>query len=124
MADGTDPQAVIDAHLAAIPARDLAGYAATLHPDVVVVVTSGRVMTGAAEVTAFHEAWFAEPGWTYEAVTTHRTTAAGVATRVVEVTYVDGPGATPSRFAMGLVFVPVGGRWLLVHDQCTPRRTE
>ncbi|MGW5052736.1 YybH family protein [Actinokineospora sp. NPDC004072] len=124
MAVETDPQAAIDAHLAAIAGRDLAGYAASLHPEVTVVVPSGRVMTGAAEVIAFHEQWFAQPGWTYDVVHRRSVTTADSAVRVVEVTYADGPGAPPSRFVMGLSFVREGSAWLLVHDQCTVLRTE
>ena len=120
----TDPQAAIDAHLAAVVGRDLAAYAASLHPDVTVVVPSGRVMTGAEEVVAFHEAWFAEVKWTYEVEHRRSVTAAASAVRVVDVTYVDEPGATPSRFTMGLTFVREGTRWLLIHDQCTVLHTE
>lgn len=120
----SDPQAAIDAHLAAIVERDLAAYSATLHPDVTVVVPSGRMMTGAEEVVAFHGAWFAERGWTYEVAHLRSVTTADSAGRVVEVTYVDTPGAEPSRFVMGLVFTRHDNRWLLVHDQCTLLRTE
>lgn len=124
MAPESDPQAVVDAHLAAIAGRDLDGYAATLHPDVTVVVPTGRVMSGAAEVLAFHEEWFAESAWTYDVVSTRSVTAADSAVRVVDVTYADGPGAEPSRFRMGLTFVREDSRWLLIHDQCTVLRSE
>ena len=120
----SDAQAAIDAHLAAIVGRDLPAFAASLHPDVTVVVPSGRMMTGAAEVVAFHETWFANPEWTYAVVSTRSATAATAAVRVAEVTYVDGPGAEPSRFAMGLTFVREDNSWLLIHDQCTVLRTE
>ncbi|MFC5289546.1 YybH family protein [Actinokineospora guangxiensis] len=120
----TDPQAAIDAHLAAVVGRDLAAYAASLHPDVTVVIPSGRVMTGAAEVIAFHETWFTEVEWTYEVEHRRSVTAAGSAVRVVDVTYTDAPGAAPSRFTMGLTFVQEGSRWLLIHDQCTLLRSE
>jgi uncharacterized protein (TIGR02246 family) len=119
-----DPQAAIDAHLAAITGRDLAAYSATLHPDVTVVVPSGRMMTGAEEVAAFHSAWFARRDWTYEVTHLRSVTTADSAGRVVEVTYVDTPGAEPSRFAMGLLFVRHDNRWLLIHDQCTLLRME
>ncbi|GGS46297.1 MULTISPECIES: nuclear transport factor 2 family protein [Actinokineospora] len=120
----SDPQAAIEAHLTAIVERDLAAYSATLHPDVTVVVPSGRVMTGAAEVAAFHAEWFAETAWTYRTVTRHSVTTAVSAVRVVEVTYVDHPGAEPSRFVMGLTFTRQDSRWLLIHDQCTVLRSE
>ncbi|MGX7826269.1 YybH family protein [Actinokineospora sp. 24-640] len=124
MGPESNPQAAIDAHLAAVIERDLAAYSATLHPDVTVVIPSGRVMTGADEVVAFHSAWFAERDWTYHITHVRSVTTGDSAGRVVEVTYVDTPDAEPSRFVMGLVFVRHDNRWLLIHDQCTLLRME
>lgn len=119
----SDAQAAIDAHLAAVVERDLDAYAASLHPEVTVVVPTGAAMTGAEEVIAFHAEWFAEVSWTYEVTPVHAVTTANTAVRVVDVVYTDEPGAEPSRFRMGLTFIREGTRWLLIHDQCTVLRS-
>ncbi|GLZ38876.1 nuclear transport factor 2 family protein [Actinokineospora sp. NBRC 105648] len=117
-------ESTIDAHLAAVIGRDLETYAATVHPDVTVIVPSGRIMRGAEEVVGFHREWFTDGDWTYAAEHVRTTVTDTVATRVVTVTVVGEPGAEPSRFVMGLTFVAESGRWLLIHDQCTVLRPD
>lgn len=120
----SDAEATIEAHLAAVVGRDLDTYRATLHPDVTVIIPSGRQLTGADEVGEFHREWFADDGWTYVTVDLRSTATTRTATRIVEVTYTGEPGAEPSRFVMGLTFVCEGDRWLLIHDQCTILHTD
>jgi uncharacterized protein (TIGR02246 family) len=119
----TAARAAIDRHLATITRRDLDGYAATLHDDVVVVLPTGRTLTGRADVVDFHREFFADPDWTQDLV--ERTTTVGehVARALFEADYrdVDAAGApVHTRYLVGFVFVRVGAEWLLLHDQCTP----
>jgi len=122
-ADETAERA-IGRHLGAVVARDLAAYRATVHPDVTVIIPSGDMLSGADEVVEFHREWFAGGDWTYTVDHRRSTTTGATATAVVDVTYVGGPGAEPSRFRMGLTFTRAGGAWLLIHDQCTVLRSE
>ncbi|MBM7773630.1 ketosteroid isomerase-like protein [Actinokineospora baliensis] len=115
----SDAEATIDAHLRAVAGRDLDTFAATVHPEVTVIIPSGRILRGAEEVVAFHREWFTDGDWTYATAPVLATSTATTATRVLEVTVVGEPGAEPSRFLMGLTFVAESGRWLLIHDQCT-----
>ncbi|WP_051385532.1 YybH family protein [Actinokineospora inagensis] len=117
-----DAEATIDAHLRAVVGRDLDTFAATVHPDVTVIIPSGRMLRGADEVVGFHREWFTDGDWTYATETVSSTTTGATATRVLRVTVVGEPGAEPSTFLMGLTFVAESGRWLLVHDQCTVLR--
>jgi uncharacterized protein (TIGR02246 family) len=117
-------EAAVEAHLAAIKARDLDAYLATLHPEVTTVTTSGDMLSGIDEVAEFHREWFTDSEWTYSVEPIRTAYAAGAITRFVTVTYRGHPTATPSRFVMGLTFVAEDNGWLLVHDQCTVPRSE
>ena len=119
-----DAEATIEAHLAAVVNRDLDAYLSTVHPDVTVIITSGAMLRGKDAVADFHRTWFADPNWTYLATPVRTVAMDATASAVVEVTYRGGPDAEPTHFLMGLVFVREGNKWLLVHDQCTVRRTE
>ncbi|HEV7650311.1 MAG TPA: nuclear transport factor 2 family protein [Actinophytocola sp.] len=118
-----DARAAIGRHLDTINGRDLDGFAATLHDDVVVVLPTGTTLTGKAAVVDFHREFFADPDWTQDL--TERTTTVGeqAARALYEADYrdVDRAGEpVRTRYLVGLVFVCVGGGWLLLHDQCTP----
>jgi uncharacterized protein (TIGR02246 family) len=115
-----DAQDTIDQHLAAVTGRDLDVYLSTIHPDITVVIPNGDRLRGAIEVAEFHREWFADRDWTYEVEHVDTVTTPVTATRFVNVTYRDSPGQQPRRFIMGLTFVRYDGRWLLIHDQCTP----
>lgn len=121
---GETAERAIARHLGAVVARDLDAYRATVHPDVTVIIPSGDMLSGADEVVEFHREWFAGGDWTYTVDHRRSTTTGATATAVVDVTYVGGPGAEPSRFRMGLTFTRAGGAWLLIHDQCTVLRSE
>jgi uncharacterized protein (TIGR02246 family) len=119
----TDPRAAIGRHLDAIKSRDLGGYADTLHDDVVLVLPTGTTFLGKDAVAEFHREFFADPDWTQEL--TERTTTVGphTARALYEADYrdVDAAGEpVHKRYLVALVFVDVGGEWLLLHDQCTP----
>ncbi|WP_018684943.1 nuclear transport factor 2 family protein [Actinokineospora enzanensis] len=119
-----DADATVAAHLGAVVGRDLDTYAATVHQDVTVIIPSGRMLRGAAEVIGFHREWFADRAWTYTADPVSGSTTDSTATRVLRVRVVGEPGAEPSEFLMGLTFTAVSGRWLLIHDQCTVLRPD
>jgi len=119
----TNARTAIDQHLRTITGRDLDGYTATLHDDVVLVLPTGKTFVGKAAVADFHREFFADPDWTQEL--TERTWSAGehTARALFEADYSDVDQAGEpirTRYLLGLVFARVGEEWLLLHDQCTP----
>jgi uncharacterized protein (TIGR02246 family) len=119
----TDARKAIDRHLETITARDLDGYAATLHDDVVLVLPTGTTFTGKAAVVDFHREFFADPDWSQDLAEKTTTVGENVARALFEADYrdVDTQGApVRRRFLVGLVFARVDDEWLLLHDQCTP----
>jgi uncharacterized protein (TIGR02246 family) len=111
----------LEEHLAALRARDVERFAATVGDDVVVVDGAGTITRGTDEVLAAHAAWFRDPqAWTfdYDVVLTRELGGGGLA--VIEVTYRHGPHAKPSRFLLSLVFErDAHGAWKFVYDQNT-----
>jgi len=119
----TDARAAIGRHLDTIKGRDLDGYAATLHDEIVLVLPTGTTFVGKEAVVGFHREFFADPDWTQEL--TERTTTVGehTARALYEADYrdVDSAGEpVHQRYLVAFVFVDVAGEWLLLHDQCTP----
>jgi uncharacterized protein (TIGR02246 family) len=114
-------------HLAAIQARDLDAFAATLPEDTMVLVTSdGRLMRRVSEVLDMHAAWFANPHWTLDAAEVHVEEGPGMGAALLRLDYRETPpagGAAVGQISyLTLIFRERGGRWVLVQDQNTPVR--
>ncbi|WP_432147998.1 YybH family protein [Streptomyces sp. bgisy029] len=112
----------LDRHLAAVRARDLAAYMATVHDEATVILPNGRTVTGAEAVRAFHQSWFADPDWTMETETVRTVVHQDTAVAVLDVHYrdLDEDGKPYAlRYLLSLVFARADGNWLLVHDQNT-----
>jgi ketosteroid isomerase-like protein len=109
-------------HLAALQARDVERFAATLGADVVVVDGSGAISRGTDAVLRSHAEWFAAPEpWTfdYEILFTRETPSSGLA--LIDATYRHTPDAEPARFLLSLVFErDADGAFKFVYDQNTP----
>ncbi|MGH3756951.1 YybH family protein [Actinophytocola sp.] len=119
----TDARKAIDRHVETITARDLKGYAATLHDDVVLVLPTGTTLAGKEAVVGFHQEFFADPDWTQDLAERTMTVGEHTARALFEADYrdVDAAGEpVRKRYLVGLVFTRVGEEWLLLHDQCTP----
>jgi ketosteroid isomerase-like protein len=115
-------RAALDEHLAALCARDVDRFAATLGDDAIVVDGAGELNCGTDAVLQSHAEWFgmAEP-WTfaYDVVFARETPSSGLA--LLEVTYRHTPDAAPSRFLLSLVFErDATGAFKFVYDQNTP----
>ena len=119
----TDASAALGRHLDTVARRDLDGFAATLHDDVLVVLPTGTTLVGKAEVVEFHREFFADPDWTQDLTERSTTVGEHTARALFEADYrdVDQSGApVRQRYLVAFVFVRAGGEWLLLHDQCTP----
>lgn len=112
----------LDEHLAALCARDVERFAATVGENAVVVDGAGAITRGTDAVLRSHAAWFrmAEPwAFAYEVVFARDTASSGLA--LLDVTYRHTPGAEPSRFLLSLVFErDANGAFKFVYDQNTP----
>ncbi|MEV4642073.1 nuclear transport factor 2 family protein [Actinoplanes sp. NPDC049548] len=114
----------LEQHLATITARDADAFLATVHDDVAVIAPNGRMLAGREEVGAFHRSWFDDPDWSWKLEPLRHTEAGdtGVATYAVTYDDVDAEGRPYSMsYLLTLIFARIGGTWLLVHDQNTPR---
>jgi uncharacterized protein (TIGR02246 family) len=111
----------LDEHLAALQARDVERFAATLGDDVAVVDGKGAITRGTEAVLASHAAWFDAPdAWRfdYEIVLTRELGSAAFA--LIDVTYRNTPQSAPARFLLSLVFErDPAGAWKFVYDQNT-----
>ncbi|MEV0583179.1 nuclear transport factor 2 family protein [Nonomuraea sp. NPDC050310] len=112
----------LQAHLAALTARDLAAFTATLHEEVVVVLPNGSRLEGRQAVTDFHRDWFADLDWTQELTPLSVIETAGTLVATYEADYcdVDAQGAPiHARNVLSLVFTHGPDGWSLLHDQNT-----
>jgi ketosteroid isomerase-like protein len=112
----------LDEHLAALCARDVERFAATLGDDAAVVDGAGAIKRGTEAVRQSHAEWFRMPEpWTfaYDVVFTRETPSSGLA--LLDVTYRHTPADAPSRFLLSLVFErDAAGAFKFVYDQNTP----
>jgi ketosteroid isomerase-like protein len=115
----------LEEHLSALQGKDLVRFAATLGDDATVIDGAGRIVRGTDRVLRSYAAWFADADpWTfaYELLLVHEIGRAGLA--LIDVTYKQVPGATPTRFLLSLLFEQEpGGAWKFIYDQNTPRTT-
>ena len=121
-AAGTTFRGALDEHLAALQARDVARFQATLGEDVVVVDGGGEIKRGTGAVLESHAEWFGLPvrwRFDYDVLFTRETSSSGLA--LLNVSYTHEPGADPVRFLLSLVFErDEGGAFKFVYDQNTP----
>jgi uncharacterized protein (TIGR02246 family) len=114
--------AAVNRHLAAVTARDLDGYLATVHQDVALILPNGRLVEGRDAVAEFHQEWFGDPDWSWVLSPVRTVTAGPTGVAVVAVEYHDLDGAGrpyEMRYLLSLTFASQEGDWLLVHDQNT-----
>ncbi|MEO0732186.1 MAG: nuclear transport factor 2 family protein [Bacteroidota bacterium] len=82
-------RAVMEAHLAAISAKDLAALAATLPPDSTfsLILPQEEIMDGSGAFLDFHQGWFAGGNWTFTTRILDFRTGPELANAVVEAMY-------------------------------------
>ncbi|MEU4679079.1 nuclear transport factor 2 family protein [Micromonospora sp. NPDC023737] len=114
--------AAVAAHLRAIVQRDLPGYAATLAPQVQLVLPDASVVSGKDAVVEVNREFFADRTWRLEATEVARGLGDRAGTVVYQFSFVyalpDGSTLRGTSL-VGLTFVCQRGRWLLLHDQNT-----
>ncbi len=115
----------LDAHLAAINARDLDALLRTVTagPRLTLILPDGRRLTTREEYRQLHVDWFQETDWRmrFEVVETRAFADAGVALVKYrsQTRQPDGAYATRREAWLSLVFAKEAGEWRLVFDQNT-----
>lgn len=115
----------LDAHLAAIDARDLDALLRTVTagPQLTLILPDGRRLTTREEYRRLHVDWFKETDWRmqFEVVQTQVHGDAGVALVKYrsQTRQPDGGYATRREAWLSLVFAKQAGEWRLVFDQNT-----
>lgn len=117
-------QDTLGAHLAAMQARDLPAFLATLTDgeDLSLILPNGNLIPRRADVVSFLEQWFADPDWQIAFDIVRVVETAELAFGLLNVTYDDRDGAGNPyqlRYYLQLLFALQGGQWRLIHDQNT-----
>ncbi len=111
----------LDEHLAAIAARDIDRFAATLSrdPQARVVGPDGSAIVGHDAIVAAHRAWFAsETDWSFQPHIVLLRTGKEFGFVLLEVDYRD--ETAQRRFLLSLLFTREDDAWKLFYDQNTP----
>lgn len=116
-----DFRTALDAHLAAIQARDLDAFKATLTKDATLytIFPNGEALTTTADAVLLHESWFKEKNWQWDGEVVRIIEGADMATAILKYEYRDMPEGEPRWAWLALVFKLEDGEWRLVHDQNT-----
>jgi ketosteroid isomerase-like protein len=116
-----DFRAALDAHLSAIQARDLEGFAATLtnSEELYTIFPDGGAITTPAQAKALHEEWFKDGDWRWDGEVMQIMEGADMAAALMKYDYRDAPDGEPRSAWLTLIFKLEGGEWRLVHDQNT-----
>ncbi|MBD5654914.1 MAG: DUF4440 domain-containing protein, partial [Candidatus Eremiobacteraeota bacterium] len=91
-------RAALDEHLAALQAKDVARFGATLGDEVLVIDGRGERKRGTEVVLASHADWFAISGWTFDYDEVLIREFQGAALALLTVTYRHQPSDIPVRF--------------------------
>ncbi len=117
---GMDFRDGLRAHLAAIEARDIEGFAATVSrdPDARVVGPDGTATIGYDAIVAAHRDWFAsEQDWAFEPRMVFFRSCDAVGFALLDVDYRQ--NNSQRRFMLSLLFTYEDDAWKLLYDQNT-----
>lgn len=112
-------------HLLAIHERDLKGLADTLAQDLVLVMSDGKLVTGAKHFLDLHRDWFAMKNWNLDVKPVQVWESGDLGVAVLKLDYretrADGSGALQESY-LTLGFQKRDGSWRMVLDQNTPTK--
>lgn len=115
--------AVLDAHVKAVQARDLAALERTITTGEALdlILPNGRRMTTRAQFVDLHREWFKETNWTWtlEIVGVTETKDMSVVTTRTRYEEREGGKSTVTENWLSLTFRREASGWRLVHDQNT-----
>jgi uncharacterized protein (TIGR02246 family) len=122
---GSSLQATLEAHLAAVNARDLDALLATVTggEKLTLILPNGKVLDTREQYRQLHVEWFAEDDWKmlFEPVQLRELGDVGVALVKYQAQEKkpDGSFETRREALLSLVFAREAGEWRLVYDQNT-----
>ena len=116
-----DFRAALDAHLAAIEAKDIDAYKPTVtaDEDLWIVFPGGETIETTEGVIGFHEEWFKDPDWRWNGEVVKTMEGEDMAAAFMKYDYRDTPDGDPRSSWLALIFKLENGEWRLVHDQNT-----
>ncbi|MEZ5921498.1 MAG: nuclear transport factor 2 family protein [Parvularculaceae bacterium] len=116
-----DFRKVLDAHLAAIAARDLEAYEATITSgeEMTLIFPNGETLEKRDDVVAFHKEWFADPSWRMDPEIVKVSGGEDLSYALIKYDYRDTPEGEPRAAWLVLIFKLENGAWRLLHDQNT-----
>lgn len=116
-----DFRAALDAHLAAIEARDLDAFAPTITSgdDLYVIFPNGAAIETTEGVVAFHDEWFQDENWRMDPGVVKIMEGEDMSAALLKYDYRDTPNGEPRSSWLILIFKLEDGEWRLVHDQNT-----
>lgn len=98
--------------------KNAKGFNALLASDVTAIFANGSTLYGKDETAAFITDFFADPEWTQTLDVVHETRQGCQSGFVLfDSIYTPSPTATPVPLAIGVTFVHLHGRWLVVQNQ-------
>ena len=110
----------LNGHLAAIVARDIERFAATISrgADARVIGPDGSALLGYDAIVAAHRGWFgSESAWTFAPRVVLERASESLGFALLEVAYRESDAER--RFLLSVVFVREEGAWKLLYDQNT-----
>lgn len=117
---------VLDAHVKAVQARDLALLEKTITTGETLdlILPNGHRMTTRAQFVDMHREWFTEANWTWSLETVAVAEAKDMAVVTARTRYEerDGDKSVVAEGWLSLTFRREAAGWRLVHDQNTPIR--
>lgn len=117
---------VLDAHVKAVQARDLAALEKTITTGETLdlILPNGHRMTTRAQFVDMHREWFKETNWTWSLETVAVAEAKDMAVVTARTRYEerDGDKSVVAEGWLSLTFRREAAGWRLVHDQNTPIR--
>jgi ketosteroid isomerase-like protein len=118
--------AVLDAHVKAVQARDLAALEKTITTGETLdlILPNGHRTTTRAQYVDMHREWFKETNWTWSLANVAVAEAKDMAVVTARTRYEerDGDKSVVAEGWLSLTFRREAAGWRLVHDQNTPIR--
>ncbi|MCL2574220.1 MAG: nuclear transport factor 2 family protein [Defluviitaleaceae bacterium] len=114
----------LEKHLKAIAERDLPSFAEFLHPShkCIIILPNGDIVEGNENILSFHKDWFSDPDWRMDVETIDTFSVENTGYALLDVVYhdVDQDGNPyEMTYFLGLIFLYVDDKWVLVRDQNT-----
>lgn len=122
--EGPAARTVMEAHLAAIAAKDLPSLRTTLSPrgDMKLILPAEEIEEGTKAFIDFHEAWFSDTTWSFETKILDLQAGESLANAVTELVYREPErDGKPyfNRMIVTYLLRKIDGQWFVVQDHAS-----